>query len=156
MQQLLRSKASGIGMNLNKLKISVHTKICLQMFITAVFTNVKIWKQTRGHSTGEIKNKLWCTCAKLLQSCLTLCDPMDCSPPGSSVHGILQARTLEWVAMPSFRGSSRPRNGSLSLLHWQAGSLPLASLGKPQIMVHPYNGILSVILKKKLSSYEET
>ena len=35
------------------------------------------------------------------QSCLTLCDPMDCSPPGSSVHGILQARMLEWVAMPS-------------------------------------------------------
>ena len=39
-------------------------------------------------------------CAKLLQSCLTLCHPMDCSPPGSSVHGILQARILEWVAMP--------------------------------------------------------
>ena len=37
-----------------------------------------------------------------------LCNPMDCSPPGSSVHGILQARILEWVAMPSSRGSSRP------------------------------------------------
>ena len=37
--------------------------------------------------------------AKSLQSCLTLCDPMDCSPPGFSVHGILQARTLEWVAI---------------------------------------------------------
>ena len=37
-------------------------------------------------------------------SCLTLCDPMDCSPPGSSVHGILQARVLEGVAMPSSRG----------------------------------------------------
>ena len=46
--------------------------------------------------------------AKLLQSCLILCSPMDCSPPGSSVHGILQARILEWVAMPSSRGSSRP------------------------------------------------
>ena len=44
--------------------------------------------------------------AKSLQSCLTLCDPMDCSPPGSSVHGILQARILEWVAMPFSRGSS--------------------------------------------------
>ena len=43
--------------------------------------------------------------AKSLQSCLTLCDPMDRSPPGSSVHGILQARILEWVAMPSSRGS---------------------------------------------------
>ena len=38
------------------------------------------------------------------QSCLTLCNPMDCSLPGSSVHGILQARILEWVAMPSSRG----------------------------------------------------
>ena len=44
------------------------------------------------------------------QSCPTLCDPMDSGPPGSSVHGILQARILEWVAMPSLRGSSRPRN----------------------------------------------
>ena len=49
-----------------------------------------------------------CMCAKSLQSCLTLCSPMDCSLPGSSVQGILQARILEWVAMPSSRGSSRP------------------------------------------------
>ena len=48
--------------------------------------------------------------AALLQSCPTLWDPMDYSPPGSSVHGILQARTLEWVAVPSSRRSSRPRN----------------------------------------------
>jgi len=48
--------------------------------------------------------------AKLLQSCLTLCNPMDCSPPGPSIHGILQPRILEWVAMPSPRGSSRPRD----------------------------------------------
>ena len=54
-------------------------------------------------------------------------DPMGCSSPGSSVHGILQARILEWVAMPSFMGSSWPRDQthfSPSLLHWQAGSLP--------------------------------
>ena len=50
--------------------------------------------------------------AKSLQSCPTLFDPMVCSPPGSSVHGILQARILEWVAMPSSRGSSWPRNGT--------------------------------------------
>ena len=46
---------------------------------------------------------------KFTQSCLTLCDPMNCSLPGSSVHGILQARILEWVTMPSSRGSSQPR-----------------------------------------------
>ena len=44
--------------------------------------------------------------AKSLQSCQTLCNPMDCSPPGFSVHGILQARMLEWMAMPSSRGCS--------------------------------------------------
>ena len=46
-----------------------------------------------------------CLRAKLLQSCPTLCDPVNHSPAGSSVHGILQARLLEWVAMPSSRGS---------------------------------------------------
>ena len=45
----------------------------------------------------------------LTQSCLTLYDPMDCSPPGSSVHGILQARILEWVAISFSRWSARPR-----------------------------------------------
>ena len=44
------------------------------------------------------------------RSCLTLCDPVGCSPPGSSVPGILQERTLEWVAMPSSRRSSQPRD----------------------------------------------
>ena len=50
-----------------------------------------------------------CLPSKSLQSCPTLCDPMDCGPPGS-VHGILQARILEWVVILSSRGSSRPRN----------------------------------------------
>ena len=49
-------------------------------------------------------------CAKLLQQCPTLCNPMDCSLPGSSVHKILQARVLEWIAVPSSRESSRPRD----------------------------------------------
>ena len=41
-----------------------------------------------------------CVCVLVAQPCLTLCNPMDCSPPGFPVHGILQVRTLEWVAMP--------------------------------------------------------
>ena len=53
---------------------------------------------------------LYCVHAKSPPSCVTLCDPMDCSPQGSSVHGIHQARLLEWVAMYSSRGSSRPRD----------------------------------------------
>ena len=59
-----------------------------------------------------------CLHAKSLKSCLTLGDPMDCSPPGSSVHGILQKRILEWIAFPFSRGSSPPRDQTyVCLLH---------------------------------------
>ena len=61
-------------------------------------------------------------------------EPMDCSLPGSSVHGIFQARILVWVAISSSRGSSRPSNWThvpLPLLHWQAESLSLSHLGSP-------------------------
>ena len=51
-----------------------------------------------------------CMHAELLQSCPTLCNPVDCSLPGSSVHGVLQARILERFAMLSSRGFLRPRN----------------------------------------------
>ena len=56
---------------------------------------------------------------------LTLCDTVDCSPPGFSFHGILQAGILEAVAMPSSRRASR--HVSFSLLGWQAGPLPAAT-----------------------------
>ena len=52
----------------------------------------------------------YCCCCLVAKSCPVLYDPLDCSPPGSSVHGILQERILVWVAMPSSRGSSQPRN----------------------------------------------
>ena len=66
-------------------------------------------------------------CGKSLQSCPTLCNPLDHSQQGSSAHGILQAWLLEWVALSSSRGSS----GSLwSLLQWQASSLPQTPPGK--------------------------
>ena len=60
--------------------------------------------------TLAFKDPRVCMHAKLLQSCLTLCNPMDYSLPGSSVHGILQAGILEWFAMLSSRGSFQPRN----------------------------------------------
>ena len=50
-------------------------------------------------------------CVLVTQSCPTLCDPMGCSPPGSSFHEILQAKILEWVAIPFSRGSSQPGMG---------------------------------------------
>jgi len=59
---------------------------------------------------GSSRGRDTCMCAKSLQLCPTLCNPMDCSQLDSSVHGILQARILEWVAMPSSRGSSQLRD----------------------------------------------
>ena len=53
-----------------------------------------------GQGTNVLHAACVCVCVLVIQSCLTLCDPMDCSPPDSSVHGILQARILEWVAIP--------------------------------------------------------
>ena len=66
------------------------------------------------------------------QLCLTLCDPMDCSPAGSSAYGILQARILEWVAIPFSRGSSPPRDRTQVSL--QADSLPSEPPGKPLVL----------------------
>ena len=68
---------------------------------------------TVQESSLGIANSLWNTkrvYVKLFQSYLTLCNPMDCSLPGSSVCGILQAKILEWVAMPFSRGFSLPRD----------------------------------------------
>ena len=68
------------------------------------------------------------------QSCLTLCNPMDCSLSGSSVHGIFQAKILEWARHLLFQGIF-PTQGLnlrfLCLLNWQADSLPLSHLGNP-------------------------
>ena len=74
--------------------------------------------------------KYVCVCAKLLQSCLTLGDPMDCKLPGSSVHGILQARILAWVAISFSRDLFNPgiKPGSPAL---QADSSTTEPPGKP-------------------------
>ena len=66
------------------------------------------------------------------QSCPSLCDPLDYSPPVSSVHGIFQARILEWVAFSFSRGSFPTQGFNPGLLHWQEDSLPLCYLGSPR------------------------
>ena len=65
------------------------------------------------------------------QSCLTFCGPMDCSLPGSSIHGIFQARILDGLPFPSPRNLIFRTQGLLHPLHWQTDSLPLAQPGKP-------------------------
>ena len=69
-----------------------------------------------------------------VQSCPTLCKPMDCNPPGSSVHEIFRARILEWVAISYSRGSSWPIDQNC-LLHWQAYSLPLKHWVSPKLHI---------------------
>ena len=88
-------------------KISLCVSVCLCISVW-VWVCVCVCE----HELGHIQ----------LQSYPTLCNPMDSSPPGSSVHGILQARILEWVAMPCSRGSSGPRDLNLcfhQLLHYR-------------------------------------
>ena len=93
-----------------------------------------------------------CVCGgggvQLLQSCPTLCDPMDCSPPGSSIHGIFQARILEWMAISSSRGSSLPRNqihvfcvswiGRWILYHWATWDSDVAKFSKCSLFFLPH------------------
>ena len=96
-----------------------------------------------------------CVRAKLLQSCLTLCDPMDCSPPVSSVHGILQARILGWVAKSSSRDLPNPgiKPETPMFPALQADSLPLSHLEKLANSVphpksphcQPYLGLQTVL-----------
>ena len=88
-------------------------------------------------------------CAQLYP---TLCDPLNCSPPGSSIHVILQARILEWVAMPSSRGSSQPRYQSwvscISLLSSQDTKAWGGRL--PALYTSYYSHALSLFLKLNL------
>ena len=85
-----------------KTKTETYLTICLTLHLRMKHTNEPEVKDFHGP-------KDIFTCVRD-QSCPTLCNPMDCSPPGSSVLGILLARILEWVTMPSSRGSSCPQD----------------------------------------------
>ena len=108
----------------------IYTYISYAVYIhTHIHTHTHIYTHAYIHVHTHIyKCTYICVRANSLQLCLTLCNPMDCSSPGSSVHRILQTWTLEWVTTPS---SERifPTQGSnprlLRLLHWQTSSLLL-------------------------------
>ena len=83
-----------------------------------------------------------CVCVLVAQSCPTLCNPLDCIPPGSPVHGILQARILEWVAMPFSRGSSQPRDqpqvsciAGRFLINWATREAPALTIDPLKILL---------------------
>ena len=80
-----------------------------------------------------------CVHARLLQSCPTLCDAMDCSSPGSSLHGILQIKNIGVGCHALLQGlfpTQRLNLHLLSLLYWQVGSLPPAPPGKSYVAIH--------------------
>ena len=77
--------------------------------ISSSYMSVQICRDSYTYVCISISIYVY-TCVLVVQSCLTLWDPMDCSLSGSSVHGILQARILDWVAIPFSKGSSQPRS----------------------------------------------
>ena len=95
-----------------KKKTMVWKDTCTPVFTAALFTIAKTWEQPICPSADEQAEKVWhmykmeyaAATAKSLQSCPTLCDPIEGSLPGSPVPGILQARTLEWVAISFSNG----------------------------------------------------
>ena len=132
-------------------------------------SNWNFWVLFKGiYNLGSLKQAnhyltiCMCLCAQLYSS---LCSPMDCSPPGSSVHGIFQARNLGWVAISFFRGSSWPRDGtwvSYNFLHWQTDSLPRKPnnlyawslmLSLPSLKYHQYYINNMELFSPELSSF---
>ena len=104
---------------------------------------------------------------EVAQSCLTLCDPVDCSPPGSSIHGIHQARILEWVAISFSRGlpnpgiklrsptlqadaltSEPPGKPNSNMLNRNLMDMPFLKIGGYKIKVTTFKGINYFILKR--------
>ena len=85
--------------NFRHLTGKTYKDVIIEIYITFFYKDAK-----------NNKGMYVCVRAQSLQSCRTLYDPIYCTPPGFSVHEILQARILEWVAMPSSRGSSQPRD----------------------------------------------
>ena len=95
--------------------VSLHSRVYL---LNHIFTSVQTpgyLFYTLGYNPVPLyfvaqMLQLWPLVSEVAQSCLTLCNPMDCSLLGSSIHGIFQARILEWVAISFSRGSSQPRD----------------------------------------------
>ena len=102
--------------------------------------------ETAQFDESQTVTGIACLRAKSLQLCPTLCNPMDCSPPGSSVHGILQARIQEWVAVPSSKGSSHRGIKPTSLMSpAMAGGLFITrATWEAQVMSHRQLGALGL------------
>jgi len=103
------------------------------------WTELRTWKEPRCPSIDEWIKKVWCIESEVAWSRPTLGNPMDCSLPHSSVHGILQTRVLEWVVVFFSRGSSQPRDRTqVSCIVGRCFTIWVTR----EVMVHIYNEIL--------------
>ena len=134
---------------------SSNTYIHSSVYSSTIHNSQTMETPTCRSTDGWIK--VWCVLAKSLWSSPTLWNPMDCSPRGSSVHGILQARILDWVVMSSSRGSSWPRDWTcISCGSCNAGRFfTTEPPGKPKDVVHIYSGIL-LIKKNEIMPFAAT
>ena len=98
----------------------IRKDMCTPVFTAALFTIAKRWKQPKCRMEKKVK---------VTQSCLTLCDPKD-----YTVHGILQARILEWVAFPFFQGIFPTQGSNPSLPHCRWILYQLSHKGSPRIL----------------------
>ena len=129
-----------IKYDLNSIKINLYvcTRDMLKNVYCSIVYNSKRWgiSQNQLYECACAKFLYYsytCMCAKSLQLCMTLCDPMDCSPAGSSVHGILQAKSTGMGCCALFQAIFLTQGLNLRLLCplcWQVGSLPLVPPGK--------------------------
>ena len=97
-----------ITLNYMELEVDFRCLMFTSLMISYAY-NMPLRPQQQ-HSTSLVLAVIVLILVSVIQSCLTLCDPMDCRSPDSSVRGIFQARILEWVAIPFSRGSSQPRD----------------------------------------------
>ena len=128
-----------------------------------------------GVVSGEIKfslshpivfSKTWESESEITQSCPTLCNTMDCSLPRFSIHGIFQARILEWVAISFSRGSSPPQGSNPGLLHYRQKLYCLSHQGSHQFAVsgdythththtHTHYKIETLLMKSLLTDVQQ-
>ena len=129
--KLLSAAAKTWCSQINKYKKKSGPRISIAIF----FKDTKMFNK---HVKRCSNISLYVCMLSCFSPLLTLCNPMDCSPAVSSVHGILQTGILEWVAVPSSRESSQPRDQTCVsyISHWLVCSLPLAPPGKPNISIY--------------------
>ena len=131
-----------------------HTQTHTWSCICHMYTMSKIEaKMDLDLTESHLPNSM-CVCVWVTKACLTLCDPMNCSPLTSSVHGILQARMLKWVAVPCSGGPSQPRDrtqvsctAGRFLTFWATGKPPNSVMPSKLLLIYFPWFLKSVVFK---------